>query len=271
MEDARARRRANEIDGSDFESVGAYLRAVREASGLSVDELSTRTHIKAEYLAAIEEMRIGALPSRPFAIGFLKGYAEALGLEPGPIVRRFKEELGFSAPVEVESEKFEAAQTVMETERSHMSLLAFVAVLFFILWCAYQITRPRLEETPYRLGGAASKTEAAPLPPSPEALRGVTPSPLPVETGLHLIDSVEPVYPKRCENGAKPVETVQVAFNVNVEGAVTGERVAFSSNSCFEEAALNAVRRWRFDPSKLDGEPRPAYDQRYTLTFTRPN
>lgn len=272
MQDARARRRASELDGNEFETAGAHLRAVREAAGLSIEELSTRTHIKAGYLAAIEEMRAGALPSQPFAIGFVKVYAEALGLDPRPVVNRFKEELGLSAPVAIEAEKFEAMQAAPEPDRPQMSLLAFIAILFFILWCAYQITRPRLEETPYRLGGGAgAQSEAAPAPSSPDALRGAPPAPSPAETALRFIDQVEAVYPKRCEASAKPVETVEIAFNVTIEGTITGERVASSSNPCFEDAALNAARRWRFEPPTVDGAPRAAYDQRHRLTFVRPN
>ncbi|HXI87066.1 MAG TPA: helix-turn-helix domain-containing protein, partial [Parvularculaceae bacterium] len=257
MEDARARRRASELDGGEFASAGAHLKAVREASGLSLDEVSERTHIKAAYLAAIEEMRPEHLPSRPFAIGFARVYAEAMGLDANAVIARFKDETGFSGAVEIESEKFEAAQAAVATDRPHMSLIAFIAILFFILWCAHEITRPRPEETPYRLNGAASATEAATNPaarqPEAETGQGIGQRPAPNDIAPQLVSQIEPVYPPSCEAGAELVETVDLAFNVSAEGLVGGERVVASTNPCFREAALNALRRWKYAPRTVDG------------------
>lgn len=276
MEAARARRRASELDGGDYPTAGAHLKAVREASGLSVDEVADRTHIKGVYLAAIEETAIEALPSRPFAIGFVKGYAEALGLDAPAVVARFKEDAGFSAPVEIEAEKFEAAQAAPHSEdRSDLSLLAVIAITLFILWCALQITMPRPENvsTPFTFSGpipGAPAPAAVPAEPADEAGAGAEPVPLPVVVEAVLIDAVEPVYPMSCLTGAAAVETVEIAFNVTSSGMIAGERVAASSNGCFNAAALNAARRWRFSPRTVDGAPRPAYDLRQTVTFTKP-
>lgn len=266
MEDARARRRAGELRAEDFESVGAYLRAAREACGLSLEELSARTHIKAAFLDAIEEMAVRRLPSRPFAIGFVKVYAETLELDPAPVVARFKEEAGYAAPVDPVGERFDRPHRAeVAPERPQMSLIAVFLVILFILWCAWQITRPRPATTPFNMQGAASGTahqaEVANDPIIPAA---------PAAFEARLIERVEPVYPRRCESVAADVETVEVAFNVTARGLVTGARVARSSNSCFNTAALNAARRWRFEPRMVDGAPRPAYDLRYVFRFERP-
>ena len=85
-----------------------------------------------------------------------------------------------------------------------------------------------------------------------------------------VLDAVEPVYPRRCESEAGAVETVEIAFNITRGGVVSGERVAATTNACFNDAALNAARRWRFSPRTVDGEIRPAYDQRHTFTFEKP-
>lgn len=274
MEDERARRRATELDPDEFVNAGAHLKAVREAAGHSLDELAEKTHIKARYLAAIETMTLSDLPSRPFAIGFVRGYAEALGLDPAAIVDRFKVDAGFAAAVEVEPQKFEAAQSAAEAaERPELSLWAVFAVVAFVVWCAIMISRPREATTPFSLNPAlppSAQADQPPILPSDEALQGVAPAPLPRVVEPVLIERIEPVYPRRCEADAAPVETVEIAFNITLGGVMSGERVASSSNSCFDEAALNAARRWRFSPRTVDGAPRPAYDQRYTLRFEKP-
>ncbi len=64
--------------------------------------------IRAAYLDALEEGELSRLPGNAYALGFLRSYAAALGLEPTEILRRFKTEaaevtqktdLVFPAPV----------------------------------------------------------------------------------------------------------------------------------------------------------------------------
>ena len=73
-----------------YDTLGAYLRAVREHRGLTLNELAAATRIRRLYLAAIEDRDRSALPSRPFAIGYVRAYARALGLDGEGAVQRFK-------------------------------------------------------------------------------------------------------------------------------------------------------------------------------------
>lgn len=273
MEDARARRRAAELDPESFPDAGVHLRGVREAAGFTLEQVAARTHIKAAYLKAIEDLDLDALPTRAFAVGFVKTYAEALGLNAGEVVARFKADAGVSAPAEIATEKFEAAEAAAsQAERKELSLWAVIAVVAFIVWSAWQISRPREEATPFGLGGAPAPTATAvPLASPPQALQEARVGPTSRVVEPALIEPVEPVYPPRCESEAAAVETVEIAFNLTRGGVVTGERVASSTNSCFNDAALNAARRWRFSPRTIDGEASPAYDQRHIIRFERPS
>ena len=273
MEDARARRRAGDLDAAAFETAGAHLRAAREAQGLSLEEVSERTHIKAAFLSAIEEMNAKTLPSRPFAVGFVKVYAEALGLNAGEIVARFKEDAGFTAPVEPEHERHEPAHAPAEAaERSGMSLLAVLGVVAFLVFCAIQIaTATHDTTTPFSLDQAGAEGETAILPTArPSAIVAAEAPDGAVVVEPVLVERVSPIYPQRCELGAADVETVEVAFNVSADGLVSGARVSQSSNSCFNDAAIYAARRWKFAPKTVDGAARPAYDLRYSFRFERP-
>jgi len=72
--------------------VGGALRAIREHRGLSLDEVAQATRVRRAYLADIEAMRLDRLPSRPFTTGYIRAYAEALGLDGEAAAERFKAE-----------------------------------------------------------------------------------------------------------------------------------------------------------------------------------
>lgn len=72
------------------DNVGEALKAVRQAQNRSLEELAEATRVRRAYLAAIEDMRLDLLPSRPFTIGYIRAYAQALGLDAEAAVERFK-------------------------------------------------------------------------------------------------------------------------------------------------------------------------------------
>jgi transcriptional regulator with XRE-family HTH domain len=72
--------------------VGAALKALREFQGLSLQDVSDGTRIRRAYLQAVEDMRVEELPSRPFALGYVRAYAKLLGLDPEEAVARFKQD-----------------------------------------------------------------------------------------------------------------------------------------------------------------------------------
>ena len=62
--------------------LGELLRRTREEHGLSLDEVEQATHIRRQYLDALEEDNLKAMPSPVVARGFIKNYANFLGLDP---------------------------------------------------------------------------------------------------------------------------------------------------------------------------------------------
>lgn len=61
---------------------GAALRAAREARGLSIEDVARTTKIGRAVLTALEESHVEKLPATIFTRGFLKAYAEEVGLDP---------------------------------------------------------------------------------------------------------------------------------------------------------------------------------------------
>ena len=73
---------------------GADLRAARERVGWSLSQMAEALRIRYQYLEALEEGRIAELPGKAYALGFMRTYATALGLDSNEIARRFKAEAG---------------------------------------------------------------------------------------------------------------------------------------------------------------------------------
>lgn len=81
--------------------------------------------------------------------------------------------------------------------------------------------------------------------------------------------SASPRYPKKCESAAAPIESVTLVFDVTATGRIANARVASSTNSCFNAAAVATTRRWRFNPRTVNNQPRPDTGIRATLKFER--
>lgn len=62
------------------QSLGKQLKQIREEQGLSLDEISQKTKISLTYLNALESGDVESLPSRTHMRGFLRLYANELGV-----------------------------------------------------------------------------------------------------------------------------------------------------------------------------------------------
>jgi transcriptional regulator with XRE-family HTH domain len=74
------------------DSAGTMLRRQREALGLDIADVAAALRIKPAYLAALEDGRPEALPGAVYAIGFMRAYADYLGLDSGEMLRLFKQQ-----------------------------------------------------------------------------------------------------------------------------------------------------------------------------------
>ena len=61
--------------------IGSSLREARIRQDLDFEELETRTKVRAKYLRHLEDERFDQLPGHAYTKGFLRVYADALGLD----------------------------------------------------------------------------------------------------------------------------------------------------------------------------------------------
>jgi len=75
------------------ESVATVLRDARLRLGVELRDVAATLRIRYPYLEAIEHGRYAELPGTAYATGFLRSYAEFLGLDQDDILRRYKDEV----------------------------------------------------------------------------------------------------------------------------------------------------------------------------------
>ena len=78
----------------DAPRAGADLSAARERLGWALTDVAAMLRIRVAYLEALEAGRLDKLPGNVYALGYLRSYAMALGLEPEETARRFRAEAG---------------------------------------------------------------------------------------------------------------------------------------------------------------------------------
>jgi cytoskeleton protein RodZ len=156
-----------EISGdldAPLETVGQDLRTARLRRGDDLASVSRVLKIRRDHLEALEEDRLEALPGRTYAVGFVRSYAEYLGLDVTQCVERFKAEIAGRAeqgtPVQVieEDEHRRLPQGWKMIAGVVLALLAYGA--YNLIYLADQaLTQP---STPPPPEVAVSKPKPAP-------------------------------------------------------------------------------------------------------------
>ena len=86
------------------DGLGEFLRRERELRHISLDDVAEHTKISRRYLEAIEEGRYDRLPGETFARGFIRSYAQSVGLDPADTLLMYAQARGVqdAAPQQAE-------------------------------------------------------------------------------------------------------------------------------------------------------------------------
>ncbi len=74
------------------ETFGEYLKRERRLRQITLEEVADGTKIAIHMLRAIEANKWESLPAEVFTRGFVKSYAEYIGLVPEEVLLRYQEE-----------------------------------------------------------------------------------------------------------------------------------------------------------------------------------
>jgi hypothetical protein len=72
--------------------IGDTLRAARRQQGRTLADAAAETRVRETYLAALEEEDFAAVGGDVYVKGFLRSYARYLGMDPAPLLDRFRAE-----------------------------------------------------------------------------------------------------------------------------------------------------------------------------------
>ncbi|MCR4425293.1 MAG: DUF4115 domain-containing protein [Firmicutes bacterium] len=185
-----------------MKEIGTFLKDEREARGITMDQLRDGTKIRTRYLEAIEQGDFDAIPGEVYLKGFIRSYAECIGLDGQEVVARYnglKRAQEVSMLREVERERASRVQRVQREVRLRRSARAirFLATLLFVgfLGVAFYLGAVALgivewgpqtpkEATSDEIGkGAASRAGATEALSQDKVTPGaqVTPAPAPAE------------------------------------------------------------------------------------------
>jgi len=132
--------------------IGSSLRDARLRQNLDFPELEQRTKIRPKYLRALEEERFDMLPAPTYVKGFLRTYADALGLDAQPFVDEYNTRFAIGeeeAPVRARRvpEPRPAARGGKESHIAALALLA-IAILTALVIAAWRFGGPEEEQVP---------------------------------------------------------------------------------------------------------------------------
>jgi cytoskeleton protein RodZ len=156
--------------------IGSSLRAAREHQKLGLADVERATHIRRKYLQALEDERWEVLPGTAYVKGFLRTYADFLGLASQRFVEEFTERF-------TPAEPFEPPALVRVRRRRRLRDARLL--VFPLLAVAVGLFSWRLASG----GGGEPRPAYAPAPPSTR-VRTTTPKPAPTPAARARVELV---------------------------------------------------------------------------------
>ena len=139
--------------------IGATLKSAREQQGIALDDAAEATKIRESYLVALEEEAFERLPGATYARGFVRSYAEFLGLDPQPLIDEFNARFE-AAPWELDDEimfpRRRSARSSGRGRESSIAIVAMVGIVAVAILIVIAATRSSTRDTPLPATGGVS-------------------------------------------------------------------------------------------------------------------
>ena len=149
------------------ERLGDILRRVREHRGEPLDSIADYLRIRASYLVAIENSRYDELPADAYVIGFLRTYANYLGLDGKAAIDQYRKEMAGRRKKPLLS----MPQPVTEGRAPTVAILLVATILALLIYAAWYglSSSDRAVVNAISTQPPASSTQAVAAPAVPQA------------------------------------------------------------------------------------------------------
>lgn len=127
-------------------SAPEQMRRAREAAGLTLEDVATRTRVPIRHLAALETGDYQALPGTTYAAGFSRAFARVVGIEEAQLVAKVRAEIDEQGGVG--QGPYEIEEPVDPSSVPPRTLAWAVAILILLLAGGYAIWRMQLNTPP---------------------------------------------------------------------------------------------------------------------------
>jgi cytoskeletal protein RodZ len=123
--------------------LGDSLRQQREKRGITLDQAAADTRIREKFLKALEDGDLQSLPGAVYTKGFLRNYAEYLGLDDEELVVQFHEERG--GPAVEPKRRFApmkpiGSRSLVFTPAVLIPVVVLATIVLFVGYLYYQFT-----------------------------------------------------------------------------------------------------------------------------------
>lgn len=156
--------------GQVEKTVGETLRAAREAMGKSLADIAEQTRVPERMLGALERDAVSELPVGPYAIGFARNFAKAVGLNEDSVadeVRAMVQPIG--TPSTAAYHQFEPVATNRVPSRAlawTAAAIALVMVIAYLVWKSI-LMNPTVEGETNQAEPVVAATAPATTPAAP--------------------------------------------------------------------------------------------------------
>jgi cytoskeleton protein RodZ len=193
---------------------GASFKKARDAKGVSIAKIAEETRISSRFLEAIENEDFHLLPGGIFNRGFIRTYAERVGLDPDAALSEYEQLIKTHEP---EQQVAFLEEPVSSKGQKNfypvvIGALALAIVIFYI------VTRDSGNAVQTRTTAGVTASEPAPstpLTPSVEAAPEPEPEPPPPAISMALeVQAIEQTWIKVVTDNEPPQEALMEPGNV---------------------------------------------------------
>jgi cytoskeletal protein RodZ len=190
----------------DMTNLGATLKKTRESKGISLNRISEETRISTRFLAAIENEEFHLLPGGIFNRGFVRAYAERVGLDPNQAVAEYDRLMAVQVPAE------EPIQPVSNGKPHRRLYTVAIGGLILVIIFFYIFTREVSHTAQTASPLTATSTPATQLASAPPAPPPIDPVPPPTAPPEVTSAAPEPETPPQTQSLRIDIDVTEAAW-----------------------------------------------------------